>query len=164
MPLCFGGAEACIFGPERQVLCSIFDSFGGKHGMCLHICAPRSPGPAATSSASAVWHGDVCTLLVWDVALNARRMHGPGHGLPIVNPPPPHTHTPRRMGPDRGPPPPGFASADTPPGEGAIRMGQRYHCYIKCYTLGAAVGVMSSGKPHQSQDLPVWSCGLVAQP
>ena len=41
-------------------------------------------------------------------------------------------------------------------------MGQRYHCHNKCYTLGAAVGVMSSGKPHQSQDLPdlvQWSSG-----
>ena len=26
------------------------------------------------------------------------------------------------------------------------------------------LGVMSSGKPHQSQDLPTWSCGLVARP
>ena len=33
-------------------------------------------------------------------------------------------------------------------------MGQRYHCHNKCYTL-AAVGVMSSGKPHQSHDRPV---------
>ena len=57
-----------------------------------------------------------------------------------------------------------LASADTPPGEGAIRMGQRYHCHNKCYTLGAAVGVMSFGKLHQSQDLLTWSYGLVARP
>ena len=91
--------------------------------------------------------------------------------LVTPSPPPPHTHhhhlpppLPRRMGLDRGLPPPGFASADTSPGEGAIRMGQRYHCHNKCHTLGAAVGVMSSGKPHQYQDLPTWSCGLVARP
>ena len=28
---------------------------------------------------------------------------------------------------------------------------------------GAAVSVMSPGKPHQSQDLQTWSCGLVAR-
>ena len=84
-----------------------------------------------------------------------------GYWPPTTPPPPPPT---RRMGLNRGPPPLGFASADTPPGEGAIRMGQRYHCHNKCYTLGAAVDVMSSGKPHQSQDLPTWSCGLVAPP
>ena len=43
-------------------------------------------------------------------------------------------------------------------------MGQQYHCHHKCYTFGAAVSVMSSGKPHQSLDLPTWSCGPVAQP
>ena len=31
-------------------------------------------------------------------------------------------------------------------------------------TTGAAVSVMSSGKPHQSQDPQAWSCGLVARP
>ena len=87
----------------------------------------------------------------------------PGPSNPKDSPPPPPTG-PRWMGLNRGPPPPGFASADTPPGEGAIRMGQRYHCHNKCCTLGAAVGVMSSGKPHQSQDLPTWSSGLVARP
>ena len=30
--------------------------------------------------------------------------------------------------------------------------------------VGAAVSVMSSGKPHQSQYLQTWSCGLMAQP
>ena len=29
---------------------------------------------------------------------------------------------------------------------------------------GAAVSVMSLGKPHQSYDLQTWSCGLVAWP
>ena len=87
-----------------------------------------------------------------------------GRPLHLHNAPPNPTPWPRRIGLDRGPPPPGFASVDTPPGEGAIRMGQRYHCHNKCYTLGAAVGVMSSGKPHQSQDLPTCSCGLVARP
>ena len=75
-------------------------------------------------------------------------------------PPPP----PRRMGLNRGPPPPGTASADASPGEGAIRMGQQYHCHTKCYTPGAAVSVMSSGQPHQSQYLQTWSCGLVVRP
>ena len=31
-------------------------------------------------------------------------------------------------------------------------------------TKGAAVGVMSSGRPHQSQDLQTCSCGLMAWP
>ena len=67
----------------------------------------------------------------------------------------------------RAPPPPKGASttrnrlADASPGEGAIRMGQHYHYHTKCYTPGAAVSVMSSGKPHQSQYLQTWSCGLV---
>ena len=55
-------------------------------------------------------------------------------------------------------------TADASPGEGAIPMGQQYHCHTKCYTPGAAVSVMSSGKPHQSQYLQTWSCGLVVQP
>ena len=82
---------------------------------------------------------------------------------PPVRTPPPYTG-PRRMGLNRGPPPPGTASADASPGEGAIRMGQQYHCHTKCYTPGAAVSVMSSGKPHQSQYLQTWSCGLVVRP
>ena len=77
--------------------------------------------------------------------------------------PPPPTHL-RRMGVDRGPPPPGTAWADAPPGEGAIRMEQQYHCHTQCYAFGAAAGVMSSGKPPQSQDPQTWSCGLVARP
>ena len=77
---------------------------------------------------------------------------------------PPPSGWPRQMGLNRGPPPPGTALADASPGEGAIRMGQQYHCHTKCYTPGAAVSVMSSGKPHQSQYLQTWSCGLVAQP
>ena len=77
-----------------------------------------------------------------------------------VTPPPPVL---RRMGLNRGPPPPGTASADASPGEGAIWMGQQYHCHTKCYTPGAAVSVMSSGKPHQSQYLQTWSCGLVVR-
>ena len=43
-------------------------------------------------------------------------------------------------------------------------MGQQHHCHIQCYTYGVVVSVMSSGKPHQSQDLQTWSCGLVAWP
>ena len=77
---------------------------------------------------------------------------------------PPPLKAPRRMGLNRGPPPPGTASADASPGEGAIRMGQQYHCHTKCYTPGAAVSVMSSSKPHQSQYLQTWSCGLVVRP
>ena len=43
-------------------------------------------------------------------------------------------------------------------------MVQQYHCHTQCYTCGAAVSVMFSGKPQQSQDLQNWSCGLVARP
>ena len=43
-------------------------------------------------------------------------------------------------------------------------MGQEYYCHTKCYTPGAAVSVMSFGKPHQSQYLQTWSCGLVVRP
>ena len=42
-----------------------------------------------------------------------------------TNPPPP---SPSQMGLDWGPPPPGTA---TTPGEGAIWMGQPYHCQAK---------------------------------
>ena len=69
-----------------------------------------------------------------------------------------------RMGLSRGPPPPGTTSADASPGEGAIQMGQEYYCHTKCYTPGATVSVMSSSKPHQSQYLQTWSCGLVVRP
>ena len=79
-----------------------------------------------------------------------------------IAPPPPTL--PRRMGLNTGPPPPGTAAVDASPREGAIRMGQQYHCHTKCYTPGAAVSVMSSGKPHQSQYLQAWSSGLVVRP
>ena len=87
-------------------------------------------------------------------------MHWKG-GLQLVRCGPATQLQPRKGG---GGYPPGrnFASADTPPGEGAIRMGQRYHCHNKCYTLGSCGGcdVLWQASPvSRPADLVQWSSG-----
>ena len=117
-------------------------------GPLTHPLGPRTPRPRGGYCSSR----DRASDLPWG-AFTAQ--------TPGAPPPSPRL---RRTGLNRGPPPPGSASADACPGEGTIRMGQQYHCHTKCYTPGAAVSVMSSGKPHRSQYLQTSSCGLVVWP
>ena len=70
----------------------------------------------------------------------------------------PPLHGPHRMGLDRGPPPLGFASADTPPGEGAIRMGQRYQV-LHTWSCGGCDVLWQASPVSRPADLVLWSSG-----